>query len=260
MPINEGQNVLIIADNNAGRRKLYLFKVSSKQSYSTFLGNIQGKEILERNFGEFIQLGKGKIYLIEPSLYDIIMYELKRKSQVIYPKDSGYIASVSGIRNGMKVMEAGIGSGFLTIEILRHICPDGKLYAYEIRQDMIEIAMKNLEKTGFTNCVTINNQDVREGINEKDFDATFLDMADPWNALNKIHDSLKTSSPVIVFVPTVNQIEKVLSNVDMNKYVIQEISELIKREWEPRKEAIRPSIRTIGHTGFIILLRTLKAI
>ncbi|MFP3143868.1 MAG: tRNA (adenine-N1)-methyltransferase [Caldisphaera sp.] len=257
MPIQDGQKVLIIADNKAGRRKLYYFTVDSKQSYSTFLGSIRGKEIAEKNFGETIKLDKGYLYLIEPSLYDRIMYEMKRKSQVIYPKDSGYIASISGIRKGMKVLEAGIGSGFLTIEIAKHVCPDGKVYAYDIREDMIEIAKKNLEKVKFLDCVIINNLDIREGINEENFDSAFLDMADPWNALDKIHKSIKTSAPVIVFIPTVNQIEKLLAYID-NKYVIQEISELIKREWEPRKEALRPTVRTIGHTGFIVLLRTIK--
>jgi len=122
---------------------------------------------------------------------------------------------------------------------------------------MIEIAKKNLEKVKFLDCVIINNLDIREGINEENFDSAFLDMADPWNALDKIHKSIKTSAPVIVFIPTVNQIEKLLAYID-NKYVIQEISELIKREWEPRKEALRPTVRTIGHTGFIVLLRTIK--
>ncbi|MGC9133691.1 tRNA (adenine-N1)-methyltransferase [Caldisphaera sp.] len=257
MPINNGQKVLIIADNKAGRRKLYFFTIDARQSYSTFLGNIQGKEILGKDYGETIKLDKGILYLIEPSLYDKIMYDLKRKSQVIYPKDSGYITSLSGIRKGMKVLEAGIGSGFLTIEIAKHVCPDGKVYAYDIRDDMIEIAKKNLEKANFLDCIIINKKDIREGIDEENFDAAFLDMADPWNALNKIHKSIKISAPIVIFVPTVNQIEKLLSNID-DKYVIQEISELIKREWEPRKEALRPSVRTIGHTGFIILLRVLK--
>jgi tRNA (adenine57-N1/adenine58-N1)-methyltransferase len=248
----------MLVENDKGRRKIYYFKILPKSSYSTFAGNISGNDLINSDYGSTIKLEKGIGYLIEPNLYDIIMYELKRKSQVIYPKDSGYITTIAGLKNGMRVLEAGIGSGFLTISIATHVCPNGKIYAYDIRDDMIEIAEKNLKKFDFNNCIEIKKGDIRNGIDEMELDAAFLDMGDPWNALNSLHKSLKISSPITIFLPTVNQIEKLINNLNKNLFVIQEISELIKREWETRGDALRPITKTIGHTGFILLLRKLK--
>ncbi|MCE4623898.1 MAG: tRNA (adenine-N1)-methyltransferase [Caldisphaeraceae archaeon] len=253
------KRVLLVVEGSKGKRKIYYFKVSPKSSYSTFAGNISGDELIRLDYGSKIVLERGIAYIIEPSLYDIIMHELRRNSQVIYPKDSGYITSIAGIKEGMRVLEAGIGSGFLTISIANLVCPSGKVYTYDIRDDMIEVAKRNLRKVGVNNCVEIKKGDIREGVNESNLDAAFLDMGDPWNALGSIYNALKNASPIVIFVPTVNQVEKLINHLNKDLFIIQEIVEILKREWEVRGDALRPSTRMIAHTGFIILIRKLKS-
>lgn len=242
------------------RRKSYAFRVRANASYSTFAGSFRGSDVIGLPYGSAIRLERGTAYVLRPTLHDAIMYIYPRKSQVVYPKDAGYMASAAGVAPGMRVLEAGSGSGFLTVWIAVHVCPGGMVYSYEVRDDMLSIARQNVESSGLSGCVTFKKADVRSGVEERDLDAAFLDMPDPWNALPSVHTALKPSAPVIVFTPTVNQVIKLLDWVKgSGLYVVQEVSELIKREWEPRGEALRPSVRLIGHTGFVTLLRALRA-
>lgn len=255
--VAEGDWALLIVEGRE-RRKSYVFRVRSKASYTTFAGSLRGSQLVGIPWGSRVELGKGVAYVLKPNLYDLMMHVLPRRSQVIYPKDAGYIASAAGLLPGMRVLEAGAGSGFLTIWLAAHVCPGGAVYTYEVRSDMRELAASNVRAAGLEGCVTIKEGDIRKGAEERELDAAFLDMPDPWEALGPIRPSLKPSAPVVVFTPTVNQVIKLLDALkSIGGYAVQEVSELIKREWEARPEALRPAVRMIGHTGFITVLRAL---
>ncbi|MGC9071459.1 MAG: tRNA (adenine-N1)-methyltransferase [Acidilobus sp.] len=241
------------------RRKVYAFRVRAGNSYSTFAGSFKGSDIIGLPWGSSVKLDRGVAYLLRPTLHDMIMYVYPRRSQVIYPKDAGYIVAVAGLAPGMRVLEAGAGSGFLTIWLAAHVCPGGSVYSYEVRDDMLELATKNVEASGFSGCVAFRKADVRKDVEDRDLDAAFLDMPDPWDALPVLHEAMKPSAPVVVFTPTVNQVIRLTEAVRKGGlYAVQEVSELIKREWEARHDALRPAVRTVMHTGFITVLRTLR--
>lgn len=259
MSVNEGDWVVMIVEGKE-RRKTYAFMLRATASYSTFAGSFRGSDVIGLPYGSSIRLERGTAYILRPTLHDAIMYIYPRRSQVVYPKDAGYIASVAGLTPGMKVLEAGAGSGFLTVWLAVHVCPGGMVYSYEVRDDMLSMAKGNVESSGFSSCVTFRKADVRSGAEDVELDAAFLDMPDPWNALPAVHRALKPSAPVVIFTPTVNQVVKLLDRVrGTGQFVVQEVSELVKREWEPRGEALRPAVRMIGHTGFVTVLRSLNA-
>ena len=255
MSIAEGDWVVAIVEGK-NRRKVYAFRLRAKASYSTFAGSFRGEQAIGLPWGSRIELERGVAYLLRPTLYDLLNLVLPRRSQVIYPKDAGFMLAALGLRPGMRVLEAGVGSGFMTIWAAVHVCPGGQVYGYDVRRDMIELASRNVEAAGFADCVKIKEGDVRAGVEEADLDAAILDMPDPWDALGPLWRSLRPSSPVGVFVPTANQVSKLLAALGpMGGYVVQEVAEVFKREWEPRAEALRPSTRMVGHTGFVVILR-----
>ena len=259
MSIAEGDWVLLLVEGRE-RRKTYVFRAREKASYSTFAGAFRGSQLVGAAWGSRLELERGIAYLLRPTLYDMMMHVYPRRSQVVYPKDASYMTSLAGLMPGMRVLEAGAGSGFLTIWIAAHVCPGGFVFTYEVRDDMIEVAFANVKAAGLEGCVKIKKGDVRDGVEERDLDAAFLDMPDPWEALPSVRKALKPSAPLVVFVPTANQVIKLLDAVSrLGGFAVQEVSEVIKREWEARADALRPSVRMIGHTGIIVLLRSLAS-
>ncbi len=253
--IREGDPLILLVVEGWKRRK-YFIKPVFKAVYSTFAGIIRGNEIIGKPWGYHGRLGKAEYYLLKPLGPELIEEFGRRTSQVIYTKDSSYIAFKSGIRDGSRVFEAGVGSGFLTIALARIVCPNGMVYGIDARDDMIDTAKYNIELAGVSNCVSLRVGDVREGIGVKGLDAGFLDLPNPWEVLQSAYEALNVNAPLVVFLPTVNQVSRLIGEVeDYGGFIVYEIVELLLREWEPVRGALRPSPRMIGHTGFIVFLR-----
>lgn len=233
-------------------KRVYLVKVKKGKKFGSDKGAIDLDSIIGLEYGSEITLSTGaKAYLLKPSLLNI--YDgLHRPSQVLYPKDIAYMIYSSGIQPGDTVLEAGTGSGFLTISLAYFLGEEGRVITYDIRQDMQEIAKKNVELLNLSNRVTFKIKDVREGFDEKDVDAIFLDMPDPWNVVKFAYESLKPSGSIIIFVPTVNQIEKVGIALQNNGFIDIHAEELILREYQIKENAIRPKNIGVMHTGYVI--------
>ena len=186
------------------------------------------------------------------------MKGFKRVTQVIYPKDLGLIVIISGISEGWRVLESGVGTGFLTATLANYVGDSGHVYAYEVRKEFIKAASRNLKKAGLEDRVTIKLRNINEGVDEEGLDAAFLDLPDPWKALPAVSRSLKPSAPLIIFVPSVNQIMKVLKAVQEGPYVDIHVYETIVREYQADPEALRPHTISIGHTGYVIFARLVR--
>ncbi|MCE4625968.1 MAG: tRNA (adenine-N1)-methyltransferase [Desulfurococcales archaeon] len=251
--IEEGDPVKLIAIVGERRRE-YHIRAWKAGMYSTIAGPVAGRQIVGSTYGTRIDTVRGQVYLVKPTWIEVLQHHARRKTQVIYPKDSGYIALRAGIKHGYTVLEAGIGSGFLSAVLLAILCPDGRLIAYETRKEHAQAARRNIELTGHSNCLELRIGDVGGARDLPPLDAIILDLPDPWTVLGNLHPHLKPGRPAIVFVPTANQIIKLLQNLPSG-WLIESIEEIIKREWEPNPEALRPSPRMIGHTGYIITLR-----
>jgi tRNA (adenine57-N1/adenine58-N1)-methyltransferase len=200
-----------------------------------------------------------KIYLIQPTIYDYIM-KSERNTQIVYPKDLGYIAIRSGIQNGSKVLEIGTGSGALTTFLASIVKPNGHVYTYDINPEFMKIAKKNLVKSKMDEYVTMTEYDIRNGISLQEFDAAIIDLGDPWTVVENVYKVLKGSGAFLAICPTMNQAEKTAISLKNNYFTDIECVEILIRNIEAREGMTRPSMRMIGHTTYLIFARKIKKI
>lgn len=160
------------------------------------------------------------------------------------------------LKPGTKVLEGGTGSGFLATEIARIICPTGRVYSYDVKIENLEAAKRNLKLAGLEECVELKHGDVRVHVSETDLDAALLNIPDPWEALKTLKYSLKNGAPLVAFIPTMNQIVKLVEKLTED-WIIVKTLETIEREVETTREAVRPS-RASPFTGYIIVLRKIS--
>ncbi len=249
--IEEGSYVLLFHNP----RKKWLTRVAKGRKMHTHLGIIDMDAVIGLPFGSQIMSAKGKeIYLLKPTIYDFVM-KSERRTQIIYPKDMGYIVSRTGLRSGSVVLEVGTGSGALTTFMASIVKPDGHVYTYDIRPEFIEIARRNLEKAGVQEFVTITQHNIREGIDMRDADLAVIDLGDPWTVLKPVYEALRGSGSVAAVCPTMNQVEMLASELKENNFADIECSEIIIRPIEARTGMTRPAFRMIGHTAYLVFAR-----
>ncbi len=256
--LSAGCPVKVIAVSG-DRRREYLFFLKERGVYSTIVGPLRAEELVEAGYGGVVEAARGTAYVVRPTWVEVLEHKGRRRTQVIYPKDSAYMVLRAGLRVGSRVFEAGFGSGFLSTVILSVICPGGELHVFELRSEFAESAAWNVGLVGLGDCLRMRLGDVLEGLPEYPsgfFDAGFLDLPDPWRVLGEASRVLKPGSPLLVFLPTSSQVDKLLSQSG-RFFAVDRVEEVLLRPWEPNPGALRPSPRMIGHTGFILVLRAL---
>ena len=251
--ISEGDDVLIYIDE----RRHKVVKVRRGFTFNSDKGVLRHDEIIGRRWGDEVRLSTGaKAYLLRPLFIDYLEHVFKRVTQVIYPKDLGFITLLGSVGPGSKVLEGGVGTGYLTATLANLVGDEGHVYAYEVREEFAEVAKRNLKRLGLDSRVTIKVGDVRKDVKESNLDSAFLDIPDPWNALTTLKKALKPSSPAICFLPTINQVIKLLNALKVRNDVIDiRIYETMLREYTLDPEALRPKTTMIAHTGYIVFFR-----
>lgn len=254
--IGEGDLVLIYVDE----RRSKIVRVVKGKTLHTDRGYLRLDDLIGLDWGSRVRLSTGvTAYVVKPTLTDLMMKFFKRTTQVIYPKDIAYMLLESGVKSGSRVAEAGVGTGFLTAVLAWFVGPDGRVYGYEVDEEYIKVALNNLRNVGLVDQVIIKNKDITQGIEEKDLDALFLDMPNPWDVFPHLSNSLKPSAPIIMFVPTVNQVVKTLERVREFKQLINvKVYEILLREYQANPEALRPKSVGVAHTGYVITSRLTK--
>lgn len=181
---------------------------------------------------------------------------VKRASQIVYPKEIGYILLRLNIIPGARVVEAGTGSGALALAFSRFVQPGGRVYTYEEREDMLELARKNLERAGALDVVELKQRDIRSGFDERGADALFLDVREPWLFLAQAHAALKGGGFFGSLVPTANQLTDLIGEIEsLGGWADVEVIEILMRHYKPVAERLRPEDRMIAHTGYLLFAR-----
>jgi tRNA (adenine57-N1/adenine58-N1)-methyltransferase len=183
----------------------------------------------------------------------------ERKTQIVYPKDFGYIASRTGLQNGSVVLEIGTGSGALTTFMASIVKPTGHIYTYDINSDFMAIARKNLEKAGMLEHVTMHLEDPHLGLSVREADVAVVDLGDPWSVVAHVHVSLKGSGAFVAICPTMNQLEKTANTLKQGGFADVDCVEIMIRDIEAREGMTRPSMRMIGHTTYLIFARKVES-
>jgi tRNA (adenine57-N1/adenine58-N1)-methyltransferase len=239
-------------------RKKWLTKVSSDKKIHTHLGIIDVGATIGMEYGSVIRTTEGKvIFLIEPTTYDFIM-KSERRTQIVYPKDLGFIAARTGMKNGSQILEIGTGSAAAATFFASIVKPNGHVYSFDVNLDFMEIAKRNLEKSGMADYVTLTKHDPHQGVDVRDADIAIVDLGDPWTVVDQVHNALKGSGAFVAICPTMNQIEKTATELKKSGYIDIESIELLIRTMEAREGMTRPSMRMIGHTTYLVFARKVQ--
>lgn len=218
-------------------------------------GVIPAAAIAEVGFGVEVKTLQGVPYRVQkPTLYDLVR-GVKRQTQIIYPKDIGYICMRLGIGNGTRVIEAGSGSGSLTLALSWFSGERGHVYTYEARQEFYDLCRRNLDWAGVGRNVTQHLRDVAEGFAQTDVDALFLDVRTPWDYLDQASAAVKPGGMFAFLVPTVDQVSLLLKGMETGPFDDMEVEEVLVRGWKPVADRLRPNDRMVAHTGFLIFAR-----
>ncbi|MBS7648914.1 tRNA (adenine-N1)-methyltransferase [Candidatus Bathyarchaeota archaeon] len=249
--IKEGDYVLLYLDD----RRSYMVKVEGGKVFHTHKGFINVGDLIGKSFGAHLRSSMGTEFIaLKPSIRDHI-FKTTRGTQILYPKDVALIILFGNIMPGSRVVEAGTGTGALTMALASYVKPSGRVYSYEIRSEFLGIARKNLERAGVLDYVELKNKDITQGIYEKDVDAVVLDMATPWLIVSHAYKALKGSGTFVSFSPTIDQSVKTVEELKANNFVNIETIECLVRRIRAEKDKTRPETLMTGHTGYITFAR-----
>ena len=234
--------------------KKYFVDVSGKTDKIKGIGVFDPAILIGKKYGDKIEIGSKEFWILIPSLQDKLK-ALKRKAQIILPRDSAHIIMNCSIESGHTVLEAGIGSGSLTIALANAVSPNGKVISYDKRKDFIDHAIKNLKISRLDNFVTTKYKDITKGIDEKNLDAVILDIPNPWDAIGHAWNSLRVGGYIATYSPLISQVEKTVDKIRKYKFIEIKTYENIQREMIVGEHGTRPSFEMLGHTGYLTFAR-----
>ena len=253
-PIAEGECIILLDPEDD---KEFLFRMRAKGHINLHKGKILHTEIIGKPEGSVVRSSKGNPFLVfRPTLFQYIMH-MKRDTSIIYPKDLSLILLYADIHPGCTVLEAGIGSGSLTLALLRAVGPEGKVISYEVRKEFIQRATKNIQLfMGDPPNLEIKQRDVYEGIEEEELDKIILDIPEPWRMVTDAAESLRPGGMFIGYLPTIIQVKSLVDALQEEKrFTSIETFESLLRNWHIEGLSVRPEHRMVGHTGFLTLAR-----
>ena len=254
MRISKDDTILLLDLKDTAKR--YLVDVA-KGEFSTKRGQIDLTALVGKEYGTIIETHLGAGYVVlKPTLYDRIMHGVRRQTQIVYPKDAGYIALWLGLTNSMRIFECGTGSGAMTAIIANAVAPNGKVISYEKDERFFELAQKNLDRLGFSQYVELHLRDLADGIEGAPYDAAFIDVREPWLYLEQVWNALAGGAPIAFVVPTTNQVQMLLQSLDAHdKFIDIRVAETMMRFYKAVAERLRPEDRMVAHTTYIIMAR-----
>ncbi|RLE67943.1 MAG: hypothetical protein DRJ34_03935 [Thermoprotei archaeon] len=246
--IEEDDWVLIYFD----KRRRYTIKVKKSKIFHTDKGVIYLDSLIGKNYGSRLSTNIGcNFILAKPSFLDLLE-TFSRRTQIIYLKDASLIIALASIGSGSIVVEGGTGSGFLTAFLANFVKPEGRVYTYDTNRYFQKIAEKNIASINLSKYVFFKNKDITKGIDEEDVDAVILDIPNPWDVVKHAYNALKNGGVFICFLPTINQIEKTVIELENLPFIDINTYETFLRHYKVSKGATRPMAPMIAHTGFII--------
>jgi tRNA (adenine57-N1/adenine58-N1)-methyltransferase len=249
--IGEGEDVLLYLDE----KRTYLVRVEVGKRFHTHKGFVELGDLVGRPFGSPIMSSLSvRFHVLRPLIRDRIL-KTDRRTQVLYPKDIGYLLIRLSVGPGSRIVEAGTGSGALTCALANAVRPDGRVYSYDINPGFQRVASDNIERAGLMDYVELREGDVTKSIEEVDADAVVLDMATPWLAVPHSYRALAGSGVFASFSPTIEQVMKTVSALRENPFVEVDTVELILRRMMVAENRTRPQTLMVGHSGYLTTAR-----
>ncbi|MFU8771418.1 MAG: tRNA (adenine-N1)-methyltransferase [Anaerolineales bacterium] len=235
--------------------KTFIIRLTPGAKVQTHRGVLNHDDLIGQPWGSQVFSHQGSsFFLLQPSLADILL-NLPRNTQILYPKDIGFILVTMGIGPGMHIVEAGTGSGALTTALAFTVGEKGHVYSYENRAEMQNLAKKNLTRFGLEARVSFILRDISQGFDQNDADALFLDLPNPEDYISQVKAALKPGGFLGSILPTTNQVSRLLVALGREDFGFIEVCETLLRYYKPVADRLRPADRMIAHTGYLIFAR-----
>ena len=248
---NEGDLIQLVGLSH----KSFILSLKAGEVFHTHRGILCHNDLIGKPWGSQVLSHNGSpFFILQPSLSDILR-NTKRATQIMYPKEIGYILLYMGIHPGSRVIEAGTGSGSFTTALALAIGNTGKVYSYERKAEHQSAAERTLKNLGLLDNVELKVRDIGEGFDEKSVDAIFLDLPNPYDYLEQVRNSLKPGGHFGCIVPTTNQVMKVLVALRRHAFAFVEVCDVSVRFYKTEPTRFRPTDRMIAHTGYLIFAR-----
>lgn len=246
-----GERVMLID----AKDRRYLITLREGAAFHTHAGIIQHDDLIGTVEGSLVRGSTERSFLVlRPTLSDVVL-KMPRGAQVIYPKDLGTILMQADIGPGMRVLEAGVGSGALSMTLLR---AGAHITGYEIREDFAQQATKNVhDMLGSGVPYYLQIRDVTLGIDEEDLDRVLLDMPEPWAVVKHAEQALRPGGIFLAYLPTINQTQLLRETLRQHSFGMEETVEILRRTWHIDGRSVRPDHRMVAHTGFLTSARRL---
>jgi tRNA (adenine57-N1/adenine58-N1)-methyltransferase len=255
-PFEPGERVLFVDL----RGRTYLVRVHEGGTFHTHSGTLSHDELIGAPEGTRVETSGGMaVTAFRPRFADFAL-KMPRGAQVVYPKDLGPILTYADVGPGSRVVEAGTGSGALTIALCRAVGPEGRVVSYETRPEHLERAAANIEayfgKLPGTLELRAGDVSLVAEVGET-FDRCVLDVPEPWGPLAAIHRALEPGGVLCSYLPTTGQVQQLVLDLPGRGFLHLETFEVLRRSWHVTPRSVRPDHRMIGHTGFLSVARRL---
>lgn len=245
-------DMVMLLDNKDRR---YLITIEEGKEFHSHAGYIAHDELVGTPEGSLVKSTRGATYtVLRPTLSDFVL-KMPRGAQVIYPKDLGPLLMIADIGPGVRVLESGVGSGALSMAMLRS---GAEIVGYELREDFANRAQSNVEKFLGTEALShyrVELRDCYEGIDETGMDRVVLDLPEPWQCVSHARQALRPGGLIVAYSPSILQVTQFRTALERDGFLLPETLEVMNRGWYIEGMAVRPDHRMVAHTGFLTVAR-----
>jgi tRNA (adenine57-N1/adenine58-N1)-methyltransferase catalytic subunit len=246
-PLMAGERVLLL-DN---KQRRYLVTLEPGAEFHTHSGYIPHDQLIGVEEGVTVAATRGGRYrVVRPTLSDFVL-KMPRGAQVIYPKDLGPILMLADIFPGARVLESGVGSGALSMTLLR---AGAIVTGYELRSDFATRARRNVESflgADSSERYQVEERDCYEGIDGTGYDRVVLDLPEPWLVVPHAETALRSGGILVAYTPSITQASTLRERLAKSSFAMADTIEVLQRGWHIDGQAVRPDHRMVGHTGFL---------
>ena len=247
----------ILLQEESGHRS-FLVELTSGRTLHTHDGIVKHDDITGKSDGARILTHMNRTFVaVRPTLIQRMM-KVKRKTQIIYPKEAARIALELSIVPGVRVIEMGGGSGALTTLLASLVRPSGRVYSFDRSAEFQDVAKENIAKSGLSDAVEFSVLEAGSSFGISDVDAVVLDLPEPWLAIRPAFDALRPGGQFASITPNVEQLKQIhIAAEDAGFSDLTAVEILERKILVRRREGVRPSERMIGFTGYLLFGRKL---